>query len=199
MPPVPQLDHVIWAVPAIAPAAEALRRDHGLITLPGGVHPAWGTRNAIVPLAGAYLELVEVADPEAPRVGFTRRVAEVAAAGGGLALWCARVDDIQREAAARGYAVVPGIRENADGTVLSWQVAGMPAACATPVLPFLIQWDDPSAMPGVMAVEHPCGRIGRVHLDVGRSGLEGLHITAGDAEILVTGGVSPPGAPSPSR
>lgn len=185
MPPVTDLDHVIWAVPDIAIAADALRRDHGLITLPGGRHPAWGTRNAIVPLNGAYLELVEVEDPEAPMVGFTARVAEVAAAGGGLALWCERVDDITAEAAVRGYEVVPGTRENPDGSVISWRVAGLPQACATPVLPFLIQWDDPATMPGALAVDHPCGAIEKVHLDVRAEGPAVLTITTVDGAMSV--------------
>lgn len=188
MPPVTELDHVVLAVPDIAIAADALRGDHGLITLPGGRHPAWGTRNAIVPLNGAYLELVEVDDPDAPMVGFTARVAEVAAAGGGLALWCERVDDIAVEAALRGYEVVPGTRENPDGSALSWRVAGLPQACATPVLPFLIQWDDPMAMPGEIMVEHPCGTIERVHLDVGAHGPRHLRITTADGSIVLANG-----------
>ena len=180
-----ELDHVIWAVPDIAPVADALARDHGLLALPGGRHPAWGTRNAIVPLDGAYLELVQVDDPEAPMVGFTARVAEVVAGGGGLALWCERVDDIAAEAAVRGYEVVPGTRENDDGTVLSWRVAGIPQACAAPVLPFLIQWDDPTAMPGAIRVDHPCGRIETVHLDVGAHGPRDVRITAPSGEFVI--------------
>ena len=179
------LDHVIWATPDIEPLAQALRDDHGLRALPGGRHPAWGTRNAIVPLAGAYLELVQVDDPDAPMVGFTARVAEVAESGGGLALWCERVDDIEGEAAVRGYDVVPGTRENDDGSVLSWRVAGIPQASVTPVLPFLIQWDDPAAMPGAIAVDHPCGIIEKVHLDVGAHGPEGLRITTQSGEIAL--------------
>lgn len=180
---VSQLDHVVWAVPSIGDVADHLLMHHGLRTLPGGVHPAWGTRNAVIPLDGAYLELVEVADPDAPRVGFTARVAEVADAGGGLALWCERVEDIDAEAALRNYDVVPGTRWNADGSVLSWRVAGMPQACATPLLPFLIQWDDPAAMPGAIAVSHPCGAIEKVHLDVGAGGPRELRITTASGEI----------------
>ena len=89
----------MWAVPSIAPAAEHLLAHHGLLALDGGVHPAWGTRNAIIPLAGAYIELVEVSDPDAPDVGSTRRIRRVPARGGGPALWPQRVDDIDREAA----------------------------------------------------------------------------------------------------
>lgn len=182
-----QLDHVVWAVPSIGDAADHLLMHHGLRTLPGGVHPAWGTRNAVIPLDGAYLELVEVADPHAPRVGFTARVADVADGGGGLALWCERVDDIEAEAAGRGYDVVPGTRENADGSLLSWRVAGMPQACATPLLPFLIEWDDPAAMPGAIALSHRCGAIERVHLDVGVHGPREMRITAASGEIRIPG------------
>lgn len=180
-----ELDHVIWAVPSLDTAIAALREGHGLAAVPGGSHPAWGTRNAIVPLGGAYLELVEVADPDAPMVGFTARVAEVAAEGGGLALWCERTDDIGHEAAVRGYDVVPGSRENPDGSRLSWRVAGMPQACATPLLPFLIQWDDPAAMPGAIVVDHPCGAIEKVHLEIGAHGPEILRITTGDGAIAL--------------
>jgi len=179
---VTELDHVIWAVPSLDQAIAELLRDHGLAAVSGGSHPAWGTRNAIVPLGGAYLELVDVADPDAPMVGFTARVAEVAAGGGGLALWCERTDDIEHDAAVRGYDVVPGTRENPDGSRLSWRVAGMPQACATPLLPFLIQWDDPATMPGAMAAHHPWGAIDRVHLDVGPHGPSRLWLHSGDLE-----------------
>jgi hypothetical protein len=182
---VPELDHVVWAVPSIHDAADSLLERHGLRSLAGGVHPAWGTRNAVVPLDGAYLELVEVADPDAPCVGFTARVAEVAEAGGGLAMWCERVHDIVAEAAVRGYEVVPGRRVNDDGSLLSWRVAGIPQASAMPVLPFLIKWDDPATMPGAIAVDHPCGSIERVHLDVGPHGPKDLRITTASGEIVL--------------
>lgn len=182
------LDHVVWAVPRIEPVAHALLADHGLLVLPGGVHPAWGTQNAIVPLGGPYLELVEVADPDAPRVGFTGRVASVAGEGGGLALWCERVDDIVAGAGARGYDVVAGHRANPDGSVLAWRVAGMPQACADPALPFLIQWDDATAMPGTIAVDHPCGPIGDVHLELGPMGPHALCITLAGRVISLPAG-----------
>jgi hypothetical protein len=182
---VTNIDHVVWAVQSIAPVAKRLRTHHGLLALGGGMHPAWGTRNAIIPLAGAYLELVEVADPEAPLVGFTGRVAEVASTGGGLAMWCERVDDIDREAAGRGYDVVPGRRENPDGSVLSWRVAGMPQACAHPALPFLIQWDDPAAMPGAIAVDHPCGAIEDVEVNVDADGPRRLTINCTTGTITL--------------
>jgi hypothetical protein len=55
------LDHVIVAVPELA-AAEALER-RGLRAVPGGRHLTLGTENVLVPLGGAYVEVVAVADP----------------------------------------------------------------------------------------------------------------------------------------
>ena len=182
---VATLDHVVWATPSVEALAAQLLADHGLMALPGGVHPAWGTRNAIVPLGGAYLELVEVFDPDAPRVGFTQAVARTADTDGGLCLWCVRTGDIDGDAAPRGLHVVPGRRDNADGTALSWRVAGMAEACADPAVPFLIQWDDDAAMPGALPVQHPAGPAHVAHLEVGPGGPEWMLVAtqAGDVRL----------------
>lgn len=188
VPIVSTLDHLVWATPSIGDAARLLLDTHGLVALAGGEHPAWGTRNAVVPLRDCYLELVEVADADAPDVGFTRRIREVAGGGGGPALWCARVEGIDPAAAALGYHVVAGRRENPDGSVLSWRVAGMPQACADPALPFLIEWDDPSAMPGLLDVKHPCGAISAARVLVDRHGLHGLVIGTASGEVVLGSG-----------
>lgn len=177
------LDHLVWAVPSLDEAARRLLHGHGLRAVPGGSHPAWGTRNAVVPLGDSYLELVEVADPEAPRVGFTRRVAEVADLGGGPALWSERVDDIHAHAHALGYDVVAGTRVNDDGSTLSWRVAGMPQACTDPAVPFLIQWDDPTCMPGRLAADHRCGTVMHARVLIGPNGPRGLVITTEAGEL----------------
>lgn len=180
-----ELDHVIWAVPSLDQAIAALLRSHGLAAVSGGSHPAWGTRNAIVPLGGAYLELVEVADPDAPMVGFTQAVARAAADGGRLCLWCVRTGDIDGEAAPRGLHVTPGEREGPDGSVITWQVAGMAEACADPAVPFIIQWDDDGTMPGSLAVDHPAGEARIVNLDVQPDGPRSLRIACSQGEFTL--------------
>ena len=189
MPDVSTLDHVVWGVPSIAPVAERLLQEHGLVTLGGGVHPAWGTQNAIVPLSGAYLELVEICDPDAPMVGFTQAVARAAADGGRLCLWCVRTGDIEGEAAPRGLHVTPGERDNPDGSIITWQVAGMAEACADPAVPFIIQWDDDTTMPGSIAVDHPCGPIRSVDLDIGPHAPLHLIIETDTVQIYLPGRV----------
>lgn len=182
---VSTLDHVVWGVPSIAPVAERLLTANGLVTIAGGMHPAWGTRNAIVPLSGAYLELVEVADPDAPMVGFTQAVARAAADGGRLCLWCVRTLDITAEAAPRGLHVTAGERDNPDGSIITWQVAGMAEACADPAVPFIIQWDDDATMPGSIAVDHPAGAVRIIDLDVQPDGPRSLRIAAENRVITL--------------
>ena len=102
------LDHVIIGVPDLDDAAALLLVRHGLISLPGGEHPAWGTRNRIVPLGGCYLELVEVADPSvAETSGFGRWIAAMAL-GDAPWGWVVRSSDLDATAARLGLEVGAG-------------------------------------------------------------------------------------------
>ena len=56
-----ELDHVLIAVADLAAAAREIEARHGLASIDGGRHPAWGTANRIVPLGDSYLELVALA------------------------------------------------------------------------------------------------------------------------------------------
>ncbi len=50
-----EFDHVLIAVPDLASAGQELEARHGLASVEGGRHPAWGTANRIVPLGDSYL------------------------------------------------------------------------------------------------------------------------------------------------
>ncbi len=182
---VPTLDHVVWAVPSIAHVSARVLEEHGLVTVAGGSHPAWGTSNAIIPLSGAYLELVEVTDPDAPRIGFTGVVAAAAAEGGRPCMWCLQTGDIEADAAPRGLQVVTGQRDNPDGSVITWRVAGMAEACTDPRVPFLIQWDDPANMPGAIPVRHPAGPCRITHVDIGPDGPRAIEISCSGADFTL--------------
>ncbi len=140
-----KLDHVLIAVPDLDRAGEELLAAHGLASAPGGRHPGWGTANRIVPLGETYLELVAVVDPdEAAASVFGRWVA----ASRGPFAWAVRTDDVEAFAERHGLEVGAGSRTRPDGTRLGWRLAGVARAAAEPSLPFVIQWDAGTRLPG---------------------------------------------------
>ena len=156
-----RLDHVIYAVGDLAAAADRLATDHGLLSVPGGRHPAWGTENRIVPMGGEYVELVAVADPAvAAGSGFGRAVEAAAAEGDRLAGWAVATDDLDRLARRLGLDISHGSRTRPDGATLGWRFAGVERALETGALPFFIQWEgEPALHPGL----GPAGHQGRPH------------------------------------
>src|SRR3954453_10226643 len=94
-----RIDHVIYST-ADLDAAEAVIRDFGLDVVPGGVHEGLGTHNRIVPLGGAFLELLAIHDPaEAEGRGFGPALLR---RGEGLLGWAAAVDDLDAAIARLG-------------------------------------------------------------------------------------------------
>lgn len=166
------LDHVVIGVPDLDDAAALLLVRHGLISLPGGEHPLWGTRNRIVPIGGAYLELVAVADEaEAAGTGFGSWVLAMAS-GAAPWGWAVRTSDIDATADRLGLDVVPGERVRADGVRVSWRLAGVPDEPASRLRPFFIQWDDGTPLPGSIAVPHPAGQVTLRSVTAGGVGIE---------------------------
>lgn len=184
------LDHVLVAVPDLAEAADLLRDDHGLASVEGGRHPAWGTANRIVPLGDGYLELVTVVDPPAAERGFGRWVAASTAplAHGLVPMgWAVRSDDLAGDCARLGLDAAPGERQRADGTLLTWSLAGVDEAAARPCLPFFIAWGADTPLPGRTRLDHPRGRTTlagvRVH---GEPDELGAWLGPGGAHLPVT-------------
>lgn len=161
------LDHVIFAVTDLHLAARELLEEHGLASLPGGRHPAWGTANRVVPMGGSYLELVEVVDPQvAAQSGFGRWVAAARTDDGGFRPlgWAVRTDDLASVCQRLGLSASGGSRQTDAGQVLDWTLAGVEQAAAEPCLPFFIQWGSETPLPGTTPVRHPAGesKISRV-------------------------------------
>lgn len=146
-----RIDHIILAVSDLDADAAAFCARTGLGVLAGGVHPAWGTRNAIVPLGGAYVELVAVEDPEvAADSAFGRAVA---AGAGSLIGWAVEPTDFLEATRRTGVDALRGARERPDGTLLSWSMAGADEALPRG-LPFFLTWDAPEQGPSRAFVEH---------------------------------------------
>jgi hypothetical protein len=137
-------------------AAAQLLADHGLASVPGGRHPAWGTENRIVPLGSAYLELMTVFDRRiAVSTPLGRFVCERIAHGDGFLGWMVGGEGFDERAAALGLVPLPFSRERPDGSTVSWRLAGLEHMVAEPPLPGLIDWEDAEEFPGATPVEHP--------------------------------------------
>ena len=150
------IDHVIVPVRDLALAADEIEARHGLASVEGGRHPAWGTANRIVPLGDTYLELVAIADPEtAARSAFGQWIA--GAIPDRPLGWAVRSDAIESVGQRLGQPVVPGSRAQPNGSLVTWRSAGLDTAIREPGLPFFIQWGDGVPLPGATAIDHPGG------------------------------------------
>ncbi|MDN5609430.1 MAG: VOC family protein, partial [Brevibacterium sp.] len=93
-----KLDHVSFASEpdGYKATAERISEKLGVVPYDGGVHPRFGTRNLIFPLAnGHYLEVVEALEhPAALSTPFGQAVRARSELGGGWMGWCVSVDDL---------------------------------------------------------------------------------------------------------
>ena len=84
----------------------------GVDPVDGGIHPRFGTRNVILPLAHErYVEVVEVLDhPASDKAPFGQAVRARSEAGGGWLGWCIAVDDLAPLETRIGREAVAGNR-----------------------------------------------------------------------------------------
>lgn len=153
-----RVDHVSYAAEqdGLRATADRLAEKLGVRAVNGGVHPSFGTRNVILPMAHErYVEVVEVLDhPASDKAPFGQAVRAASARGGGWMGWVLRVEDLQPVAERLGREPVPGFRRFPDGRELRWQQIGVNGLINDPQLPFFIRFDNPEL--------HPSGAIGEV-------------------------------------
>lgn len=139
-----RLDHLSYAAGPDGLHGTAARISEllGTTFVDGGVHPRFGTRNMILPLAGdTYLEIVEVLDhPASDKAPFGQAVRARSSLGGGWLGWVVAVDDIAPVERRLGRSAVRGSRHRPDGTELVWKQIGVNGLMADPQLPFFIEW-----------------------------------------------------------
>lgn len=186
------IDHVIYGVTDIEAAADRLRREHGLGTVPGGAHRG-GTTSLVVPLEPPlYLELLGVGDTTKADGAWL----EDALGGTDRLLWWALgTPDLDATAARRGLPVQSGEMAMADGSAVSFRTAGMPLYPR----PFFVAYD---AAPQRRldawralhrAARHECAPGGFAWVEVG-DGPELIDAWLGDHGLPVRhAGVSAPG------
>lgn len=156
-----QLDHLSYVAgpEGLASCVQRLGARLGAGFTDGGLHPSFGTRNFVLPLAdGCYLEVVGALDhPAVDRAPFGRAVRARADEGGGWLTWVVRVDEIASVEHRLERRAAAGHRRRPDGVDLRWQQIGVNDVAIDRQLPFFVHWDVP-------ADAHPSAGGSRVHL-----------------------------------
>ncbi|HEX7719609.1 MAG TPA: VOC family protein [Woeseiaceae bacterium] len=147
--PLPaRIDHLVLAAPDLELGIRYVQEQFGVDPIPGGNHPVYGTRNALVGLGEhCYLEIIgpdpEILSGDEVKVfGIHKRNRP------GLVTWAVQGSNLEDFAeAARSElidlgAVAVGNRRQPDGRELTWQFTDPLAARMGGVLPFFIDWGD---------------------------------------------------------
>jgi Glyoxalase-like domain len=139
-----RLDHLSYVAgpEGLAACVQRLGANLGAGFTDGGIHPSFGTRNFVLPLAEhCYLEVVAALDhPAVDRAPFGRAVRSRAEAGGGWLAWVVRVEDIAPIEARLHRPAAAGHRRRPDGFDLRWRQIGVNDVAEDPQLPFFTQW-----------------------------------------------------------
>jgi hypothetical protein len=139
----------------------------GFTVLDGGIHPGLGTANRVIPLGNAYLELLGVVDQgEAAASLFGQSLLGRIADGDRLVRWSIRTQHIRDVSARLGLTAERRERRRPDGSVLTWQAAGLELSLRDAWLPFFMQWDTEADYPGATRVAHPVGECSLSWLEV---------------------------------
>ena len=150
-----RIDHVSYAAgpEGLQETAARLGEQLGVEPVDGGVHPRFGTRNVILPLAEQrYLEVVECLDhPASDKAPFGQAVKARSEAGGGWLGWVIRVNDITQIEARLGRKAADGNRTRPDGVELRWKQIGVKGLQSDPQLPFFVEWETKDSHPGLGA------------------------------------------------
>ncbi len=210
------LDHLVYATPDLHASVEALTERFGTEPTPGGAHPGWGTRNALIGLGiGVYLEIIgpdpRQPDPERSRPFLIDNLTDAR-----LVTWAYRHPDPEsmRKTLELTLRNAPGNQEvrlgpvramsraRPDGETLHWRVSDPMALPVGGIVPFVIDWGTtphPStALPNEcklleLVVSHPEVDTLRPFLDVFRPLL-----SEPDGGTSIVSGLSIVAAPEPA-
>ncbi|MGN6782628.1 MAG: VOC family protein [Marmoricola sp.] len=195
-----RLDHIVFAAGPDGLAATTARLGAllGEEFRDGGIHPRFGTRNAVLPLRdGTYLEAVEVLDhPASDKAPFGQAVRARSELGGGWLGWVVSVDDIAPLEQRLGREAVHGNRHRPDGTELLWKQLGVKGLQSDPQLPFFIEWQSsPEEHPSAGASGHVALAALEIAGDPARVSDWLGHCVDGPLEDVTVEWVAPNGTP----
>jgi Glyoxalase-like domain len=167
----------------------------GFAVVDGGRHPGLGTANRVIPLGNAYLELLGVIDhAEAAASPFGQSLLGRISEGDRLVRWSIRTERIEQDCGRLELVAERRQRMQPDGTLLTWQAAGLELSLRDAWLPFFMQWDDPGDYPGNLPVVHPVGTCALSWLEVSTADPARLaRWTEGHAELPLRFGGGPDG------
>lgn len=139
-----RIDHVSYAAgpEGLQETAERLGEQLGVRPMDGGIHPRFGTRNVILPLAdNRYLEVVGCLDhPASDKAPFGQAVKARSERGGGWMAWVVSVDDLAPVEERLGRGAVDGNRHTPEGVELEWKQIGVKNVIDHGNLPFFVRW-----------------------------------------------------------
>jgi hypothetical protein len=137
-----RIDHLVYAVPDLDAAVETLAQLLGVRATPGGSHPGWGTRNALLSLgAEVYLEII-APDPAQQEFHEPRVFGVDPDKAPALTAWAAKWPDLENNGPALAGAVFAASREQVDGTRLHWHLSDPFTVNGDGLVPFLIDWGE---------------------------------------------------------
>ena len=146
-----RVDHVSYAAEhdGLRATAQRLAELIGVAPVDGGVHPRFGTRNIIFPLADErYVEVVEVLDhPASDKAPFGQAVRPAIEAGGGWLGWGVASRTSPPWRSRLGRQSVEGNRHRPDGVELRWRQLGIRGLMSDPQLPYYVEWEDEPSHP----------------------------------------------------
>jgi hypothetical protein len=141
-----RVDHLVYATPDLQAGVAEIAKRLGIQATPGGQHPGFGTRNALLSLGDKrYLEIigpdVELGRPQKPQLF---GIGQLAAPK--LVTWAAncteleRLSDMDLGEGIRLGTRSAGSRQTPQGTSLSWQFTDPLTVIADGIVPFFIDW-----------------------------------------------------------
>ena len=135
------VDHLVYATPDLDTSVEELADRLGTDPVPGGAHPGWGTRNALIGLGtGVYLEIIGP-DPGQPDPEHSRPFLIDDLTEARLVTWAYRHSDPESMRDTLELGPVRSMSRNRpDGDTLHWRLSDPMALPDGGVVPFVIDW-----------------------------------------------------------
>lgn len=141
-----RVDHLVYATPDLKGGVAEIEKLLGISPTPGGRHPSFGTRNALLALGDrCYLEIIGP-DPESDRPELPDVFGIADLTHSRLMTWAANSKNLELLSGMkvgdgrRIGELSAGSRQTPQGVLLSWRFTDPLSVVADGVVPFFIDW-----------------------------------------------------------